>query len=123
MRGQTPKVDAQDKKKLPKGRAMKRIKYNRRFVNVGEIQSTFSSCLKSLSHLLYFAVLTFCVYVSRNLQWLASARRRDPTLSKQLFMCKLVSRAPGETFKLSGGNVIRCLFMARMATEGRGGRI
>eukprot|EP00192_Tetraselmis_astigmatica_P023404 CAMPEP_0117655304 /NCGR_PEP_ID=MMETSP0804-20121206/4209_1 /TAXON_ID=1074897 /ORGANISM="Tetraselmis astigmatica, Strain CCMP880" /LENGTH=60 /DNA_ID=CAMNT_0005461649 /DNA_START=117 /DNA_END=299 /DNA_ORIENTATION=- len=34
VRGQTPKVDKQDKKKLPKGRAMKRIKYNRRFVNV-----------------------------------------------------------------------------------------
>ena len=26
----------QEKKKNPKGRAMKRIKYNRRFVNVGE---------------------------------------------------------------------------------------
>jgi small subunit ribosomal protein S30e len=36
VRGQTPKVPKQDKKKKPKGRAMKRIKYNRRFVNVGE---------------------------------------------------------------------------------------
>ena len=36
VRGQTPKVQKQDKKKQPKGRAMKRIKYNRRFVNVGE---------------------------------------------------------------------------------------
>ena len=35
VRGQTPKVQKQDKKKQPKGRAMKRIKYNRRFVNVG----------------------------------------------------------------------------------------
>ena len=35
MRGQTPKVDKQDKKKLPTGRAMKRLKYTRRFVNVG----------------------------------------------------------------------------------------
>jgi small subunit ribosomal protein S30e len=35
VRGQTPKVAKQDKKKQPKGRAMKRIKYNRRFVNVG----------------------------------------------------------------------------------------
>lgn len=34
VRGQTPKVAKQDKKKQPKGRAMKRIKYNRRFVNV-----------------------------------------------------------------------------------------
>lgn len=36
VRGQTPKVAKQEKKKNPKGRAMKRIKYNRRFVNVGE---------------------------------------------------------------------------------------
>lgn len=35
VRGQTPKVAKQDKKKLPKGRAMKRLKYIRRFVNVG----------------------------------------------------------------------------------------
>ena len=36
VRGQTPKVAPQDKKKTPKGRAKKRILYNRRFVNVGE---------------------------------------------------------------------------------------
>jgi small subunit ribosomal protein S30e len=36
VRGQTPKVAKQDKKKQPKGRAMKRIKFNRRFVNQGE---------------------------------------------------------------------------------------
>lgn len=36
MRGQTPKVPKQEKKKKVTGRAMKRIKYNRRFVNVGE---------------------------------------------------------------------------------------
>ncbi|KAJ2666378.1 40S ribosomal protein S30, partial [Coemansia sp. RSA 1285] len=30
----TPPVEAQEKKKKPKGRAMKREKYNRRFVNV-----------------------------------------------------------------------------------------
>ena len=36
VRGQTAKVPKQDKKKIPKGRALKRIKYNRRFVNVGE---------------------------------------------------------------------------------------
>ena len=36
VRGQTPKVAKNtDKKKLPKGRAMKRLKYTRRFVNVG----------------------------------------------------------------------------------------
>ncbi len=37
VRGQTPKVAKQEKKKNPKGRAMKRIKYNRRFVNVGKL--------------------------------------------------------------------------------------
>jgi len=34
VRGQTPKVAKQDKKKRPKGRAFKRMVYNRRFVNV-----------------------------------------------------------------------------------------
>lgn len=34
VRGQTPKVAKQEKKKQPKGRAFQRIKYNRRFVNV-----------------------------------------------------------------------------------------
>lgn len=38
VRGQCPKVPKQDKKKTPKGRALKRIKYNRRFVNVGTWQ-------------------------------------------------------------------------------------
>ncbi|KVI01226.1 Ribosomal protein S30 [Cynara cardunculus var. scolymus] len=32
VRGQTPKVAKQDKKKQPRGRAHKRIQYNRRFV-------------------------------------------------------------------------------------------
>jgi len=43
VRGQTPKVAKQEKKKNPKGRAMKRIKYNRRFVNVGELQAALCS--------------------------------------------------------------------------------
>jgi len=34
VRGQTPKVEKQDKKKVPKGRAYKRLLYNRRYVNV-----------------------------------------------------------------------------------------
>jgi small subunit ribosomal protein S30e len=34
VRGQTPKVAKQEKKKSPKGRAGKRIVYNRRFINV-----------------------------------------------------------------------------------------
>ncbi|KAK3264345.1 ribosomal protein S30A [Cymbomonas tetramitiformis] len=33
VRGQCPKVAKQEKKKNPKGRALKRLKYNRRFVN------------------------------------------------------------------------------------------
>lgn len=32
VKGRTPKVDKQEKKKTPKGRAKKRILYNRRFV-------------------------------------------------------------------------------------------
>ncbi len=43
VRGQTPKVAKQEKKKKPKGRAMKRIKYNRRFVNVGEYSQPWAS--------------------------------------------------------------------------------
>uniref|UniRef100_A0A7I4C5J4 40S ribosomal protein S30 n=1 Tax=Physcomitrium patens TaxID=3218 RepID=A0A7I4C5J4_PHYPA len=36
VRGQTPKVAKQDKKKKPKGRAHKRMQYNRRFVTAGD---------------------------------------------------------------------------------------
>jgi small subunit ribosomal protein S30e len=89
VRGQTPKVEKQDKKKLPKGRAMKRIKYNRRFVNVGEWPAVFcpqSCCCSSYSCFrFYFAVLihdfsadAYCA----KCQWWASARRRALTLSK-----------------------------------------
>lgn len=34
VKGQTPKVDKQEKKKKKTGRAKRRIQYNRRFVNV-----------------------------------------------------------------------------------------
>ncbi|KAK9452194.1 40S ribosomal protein eS30 [Limtongia smithiae] len=34
VKSQTPKVEKQEKKKVPKGRARKRILYNKRFVNV-----------------------------------------------------------------------------------------
>ncbi|KIY67472.1 hypothetical protein CYLTODRAFT_490603 [Cylindrobasidium torrendii FP15055 ss-10] len=34
VKSQCPKVEKQEKKKTPKGRAKKRIVYNRRFVNV-----------------------------------------------------------------------------------------
>lgn len=33
VKGQTPKVEKQEKKKKPTGRAKKRMLYNRRFVN------------------------------------------------------------------------------------------
>lgn len=45
VRGQTPKVPKQEKKKKPTGRAMKRIKYNRRFVNVGALQQLIRMAL------------------------------------------------------------------------------
>ena len=34
VKSQTPKVEKDDKKKKPRGRANKRLLYNRRFVNV-----------------------------------------------------------------------------------------
>ena len=34
VRGQTPKVEAEEKKKQKTGRAKRRMQYNRRFVNV-----------------------------------------------------------------------------------------
>ncbi|CAM9116978.1 unnamed protein product [Ectocarpus sp. 8 AP-2014] len=34
VKGQTPKIDKIEKKKQPRGRAKKRMQYNRRFVNV-----------------------------------------------------------------------------------------
>ncbi|KAL0316217.1 UNVERIFIED_CONTAM: Transcription initiation factor TFIID subunit [Sesamum radiatum] len=39
VRGQTPKVAKQDKKKKPRGRAHKRMQYNRRFVTAGEAEA------------------------------------------------------------------------------------
>lgn len=34
VKAQTPKIEKTEKKKQPKGRALKRLQYNRRFVNV-----------------------------------------------------------------------------------------
>ncbi|KAI1815624.1 ribosomal protein S30 [Poronia punctata] len=34
VKSQTPKVEKQEKTKVPKGRAKKRLQYTRRFVNV-----------------------------------------------------------------------------------------
>lgn len=39
VRGQTPKVAKQDKKKKPRGRAHKRMQYNRRFVTAGNFST------------------------------------------------------------------------------------
>ncbi len=119
VRGQTPKVQKQDKKKQPKGRAMKRIKYNRRFVNVGELIKRYFLAVKAptaaaegsgvLASLVSVPHLSCCLHVVTwtdrrgvlytptarlntplvrsdgccvSAQWLASARRRDPTPSK-----------------------------------------
>ncbi|KAL5725117.1 ribosomal protein S30A [Ranunculus cassubicifolius] len=42
VRGQTPKVAKQDKKKQPRGRAHKRIQYNRRFVTAASMTLSLS---------------------------------------------------------------------------------
>lgn len=62
VRGQTPKVQKQDKKKQPKGRAMKRIKYNRRFVNVGESIFEISQRNRSRS----FIEVVYCGNISEH---------------------------------------------------------
>lgn len=106
VRGQTPKVPKQEKKKKPTGRAMKRIKYNRRFVNVGECLGSVGSRHRALEACTGSALLPLLllhvaaavhvgpacrgrqhahiVYPCCNLcalQWLASARRGAPTAS------------------------------------------
>lgn len=44
VRGQTPKVAKQDKKKKPRGRAHKRMQYNRRFVTAGIYGTLILQC-------------------------------------------------------------------------------
>ena len=52
VRGQTPKVAKQDKKKKPRGRAHKRMQYNRRFVTAGNflfsVIANFFYCVVNL---------------------------------------------------------------------------
>jgi small subunit ribosomal protein S30e len=55
VRGQTPKVPKQEKKKKPTGRAMKRIKYNRRFVNVGAYSCSCFGCSSAVHALVAHA--------------------------------------------------------------------
>ena|SRR6266404_1078816 len=52
VKSQTPKVEKQEKKKSPKGRAKKRMLYNRRFVVL------FQRCLAILTILLRFVNVT-----------------------------------------------------------------
>lgn len=61
VRGQTPKVAKQDKKKKPRGRAHKRMQYNRRFVTAGTYKS-FSSSLILEIIFFWFAdfIILFC---------------------------------------------------------------
>ncbi|KAK4774146.1 hypothetical protein SAY87_029165 [Trapa incisa] len=48
VRGQTPKVAKQDKKKKPRGRAHKRMQYNRRFVTAGKLLPTMGAIFQFL---------------------------------------------------------------------------
>ncbi len=64
VRGQTPKVAKQDKKKKPTGRAHKRMQYNRRFVTAGMFKGNSN----------FFVSLTVCVFIripaSRLCSWI-----------------------------------------------------
>ena len=83
VRGQTPKVAKQDKKKKPRGRAHKRMQYNRRFVTAGKFSQ--SRVFLKAQIFVYFwetwfwVLIGFSVCLSVFLQWLVSARRGDPT--------------------------------------------
>ncbi|GAB2293433.1 hypothetical protein Dimus_027632, partial [Dionaea muscipula] len=57
VRGQTPKVAKQDKKKKPRGRAHKRMQYNRRFVTAG---TPFFSLLLLLISLCFLLISMKC---------------------------------------------------------------
>ncbi|PHT58477.1 hypothetical protein CQW23_00840 [Capsicum baccatum] len=61
VRGQTPKVAKQDKKKKPRGRAHKRMQYNRRFVTAASsLLLTFKiSFLRNSANLCLLAVVGF----------------------------------------------------------------
>ncbi|XP_059595443.1 uncharacterized protein LOC100241142 [Vitis vinifera] len=67
VRGQTPKVAKQDKKKKPRGRAHKRMQYNRRFVTAGNV---ISLC----SYDLHCFIDQFCLQISYS-DWLENVFR------------------------------------------------
>lgn len=56
VRGQTPKVAKQDKRKQPRGRAHKRMQYNRRFVTAGHLLPPCSpiSCYMGTQNWIFF---------------------------------------------------------------------
>ncbi|KAF9485688.1 hypothetical protein BDN70DRAFT_538442 [Pholiota conissans] len=62
VKSQTPKVDKQEKKKTPKGRAKKRILYNRRFVNVTTLPGGKRRILSLLSDLSFFPFV--CLFLT-----------------------------------------------------------
>jgi ribosomal protein S30 len=59
VRGQTPKVEKQDKKKKKTGRAKRRIQYNRRFVNVVGGQARKNHENNSSPFMLYFSIASW----------------------------------------------------------------
>jgi len=64
VRGQTPKVAKQDKKKKPRGRAHKRMQYNRRFVTAG------MSLICIFQIIMYFQVYLILFYLGFAITWL-----------------------------------------------------
>ncbi|KAK2654418.1 hypothetical protein Ddye_014274 [Dipteronia dyeriana] len=71
VRGQTPKVAKQDKKKKPRGRAHKRMQYNRRFVTAGQL--TVSLFFHLFMFLFFLCAKTvfflFNIYMCLFLNW------------------------------------------------------
>lgn len=64
VRGQTPKVAKQDKKKKPRGRAYKRMQYNRRFVTAGQLSTLATFAFRYFSYLFMYVHgigLIFCL--------------------------------------------------------------
>ncbi|KAL8794828.1 MAG: hypothetical protein Q9195_002656 [Heterodermia aff. obscurata] len=78
VKSQTPKVEPQEKKKTPKGRAKKRMTYTRRFVNV-----TMTGGKRKVSHFLYIQSLystgTMALYYAQH--W-GRGRGSKPELKK-----------------------------------------
>ncbi|KAG6879812.1 hypothetical protein C0992_011363 [Termitomyces sp. T32_za158] len=79
VKSQTPKVEKQEKKKTPKGRAKKRILYNRRFVNV----TTLPGGKRRMFFRFPLSVSTFVLYLGHPARSLRRVRRMPaPRLSQ-----------------------------------------